>query len=96
MVKEVAPQNRAVVEEPEFERLRGVLCVGRLGPLLRWGVGDDRCAGDPSVVGGMEKVHCDRYRGQRHIGTFGPIDIDATPEERCAAALEVALELISA
>jgi AcrR family transcriptional regulator len=34
--------------------------------------------------------------GILHIGTFGPIDVDATREQRCAAALEVALELISA
>jgi len=30
-----------------------------------------------------------------HIGNFGPIDLDATPEQRAAAALEVALELIA-
>ena len=34
--------------------------------------------------------------GVLHIGTFGPIGIDATVEQRGAAALEVALELISA
>ncbi len=32
--------------------------------------------------------------GMLHIGVFGPIEIDATPEQRQAAALEVALELI--
>jgi AcrR family transcriptional regulator len=33
--------------------------------------------------------------GMLHIGVFGPIEIDATPQQRQAAALEVALELIS-
>jgi AcrR family transcriptional regulator len=33
--------------------------------------------------------------GMLHIGVFGPIEIDATPEQRQAAALEVALELIT-
>lgn len=33
--------------------------------------------------------------GILHIGSFGPIDIEATLEQRCAAALEVALELIA-
>jgi AcrR family transcriptional regulator len=33
--------------------------------------------------------------GMLHIGTFGPIAIDATQEQRLAAALEVALELIA-
>ena len=30
-----------------------------------------------------------------HIGNFGPMELDATPEQRHAATLEVALELIS-
>jgi AcrR family transcriptional regulator len=30
-----------------------------------------------------------------HIGNYGPMELDATPEQRYAAALEVALELIS-
>ena len=33
--------------------------------------------------------------GMLHIGVFGPIEIDATPQQRQAAALEVALELIT-
>ncbi|HEX4724728.1 MAG TPA: helix-turn-helix domain-containing protein [Pseudonocardiaceae bacterium] len=33
--------------------------------------------------------------GILHIGNFGPIDVDATPEQRNAATLEVALELIA-
>jgi hypothetical protein len=31
-----------------------------------------------------------------HIGYFGPFELNATAEERRAAALEVALELVSA
>jgi AcrR family transcriptional regulator len=34
--------------------------------------------------------------GLLHIGSFGPIELDATPAQRRAAALEVALELIAA
>jgi AcrR family transcriptional regulator len=33
--------------------------------------------------------------GMLHIGNFGPIPLDATPEQRRAAALEVALELVT-
>jgi AcrR family transcriptional regulator len=33
--------------------------------------------------------------GVLHVGNFGPLDIDATPQQRQAAALEVALELLT-
>lgn len=33
--------------------------------------------------------------GVLHIGTFGPVEIEATPEQRRDAALEIALELIT-
>jgi hypothetical protein len=42
-----------------------------------------------------QQIKASMALGVLHIGTFGPVEIDATPEQRRDAALEVALELIA-